>query len=145
MEFMVRPGVEDDMQALFSLSRDELGYDCPLPVFSKNLKERLQSDSDRIFVAVAKGYVVGYIHACTYALLYYPPMKNVMGLAVHHAYRRKGIGTALLREVETWAKETGAMGVRLSSGAEREQAHQFYRQCGYTGEKLQRRFIKKFE
>lgn len=34
-------------------------------------------------------------------------------------------------EVEKWAKETGATGVRLVSGDKRVEAHIFYQKCGY--------------
>ena len=45
---------------------------------------------------------------------------------------------------ERWAKEMGAAGVRLNSGAGRTEAHAFYRHIGYTSEKQQLRFLKEF-
>lgn len=53
-----------------------------------------------------------------------------------------GAGRLLLEAAESWAKEIGAAGVRLSSGASRSGAHEFYRRMGYDSEKLQIRFMK---
>lgn len=87
---------------------------------------------------------MGYVHACDYELLYAPPMKNIMGIAVLKAYKRRGIGRALLEEVEVWARKTGCAGVRLVSGAAKTGAHAFYRQCGYSGNKMQLNLKKMF-
>ena len=64
-------------------------------------------------------------------------MKNIMGIAVSNDHKRKGIGRALLQQVEQWARDTGAVGIRLVSGASRTEAHTFYRRCGFDGSKEQ--------
>ncbi len=71
-------------------------------------------------------------------------MKNIMGIAVNKDYQHRGIGSALLRQVEQWARQTGAAGVRLVSGATRIGAHAFYHQCGYAGDKAQLNLKKMF-
>ncbi len=71
-------------------------------------------------------------------------MKNIMGIAVNRDYQHRGIGSALLRQVEQWARQTGAAGVRLVSGATRTGAHAFYHQCGYSGDKAQLNLKKMF-
>ena len=86
----------------------------------------------------------GYVHDLDYDLLYAPHMKNIMGIAVSSAYKRKGIGSALLQYVENWALETGASGIRLVSGATRTDAHAFYRHCGFEGNKEQINLKKMF-
>ena len=107
-----------------------MGYDFPLEQTVKKLTALAGSPKDRIFVAVADSAVVGYVHANNYDLIYAPHMKNIMGIAVAKRYRRRGIGKALLDEVEAWAKRTGA--------------HEFYRRCGYGCEKEQINFKKFF-
>ena len=67
-----------------------------------------------------------------------------MGIAVLHSHQKKGIGRALLAAVENWAQKEGAVGVRLVSGAKRTVAHDFYRRCGYGGERQQVNFKKMF-
>lgn len=46
-------------------------------------------------------------------------MKDVLGFAVFPAFQGKGIGRALLQEIEHWAKATNASAVRLVSGESR--------------------------
>lgn len=84
-----------------------------------------------------------YVHACDYDVIYFPHMKNIMGIAVSSQCRRLGIGKALLSKIEDWARESGAAGVRLVSGSERTEAHLFYKHCGYNTGKMQLNFKKR--
>ena len=79
-----------------------------------------------------------------YEAVYFAPLVNILGLAVRESCRGKGIGKVLMDAAENWAKEIGATGVRLNSGATRTNAHDFYRHIGYTTEKQQIRFLKEF-
>jgi GNAT superfamily N-acetyltransferase len=121
-----------------------MGYKYPVDQTKIKLEYLLKSDKDKIFVATVQDIVVGYIHANDYDLIYAPHMKNIMGIAVSSEYKKQGIGKAMLTEVEKWAKETGALGVRLVSGSTRIGAHEFYRRCGYDGGKQQLNFKKYF-
>lgn len=131
-----------DFEAIYQLNRDEMGYDYPLDATIEKLQRLINSAADRIYVAIADDRVVGYVHANDYDTIYAPHMKNIMGIAVSSYYKRMGIGRALLTEVERWAKQTGAAGVRLVSGSSRTAAHSFYRSCGYTENKTQLNFSK---
>ena len=66
------------------------------------------------------------------------------GRTVGNRYKRNGIGSALLKQAEIWAKENGAVGIRLCSGAERVNAHKFYESQGYEVTKLQKNLKKIF-
>ena len=142
MEYAIRPARITDSDALHRLNRDEMGYDYPLEHTAQRLERLLTSPIDRIFVAEAGGEVVGYVHAQHYELLYAHPMKNIMGIAVSTAHKRKGIGAALLAKVEEWAMQESCAGVRLVSGSARTAAHEFYRRCGYGGGREQLNFKK---
>lgn len=131
-----------DCESIYLISKNDLGYDYPLEETAKRLKMILKSEKDKIFVAECGGKVIGYIHACDYDVIYAPSMKNILGLAVDSRYRRLGAGKALLSAAEGWARETGAAGIRLCSGAERKEAHEFYKNCGYTYSKQQLNFKK---
>jgi len=134
----------EDASAIQKFNSEEMGYDYPLEDTKLSIEKLLGRKSDKIFVAVQDGTVVGYAHANDYDLLYMPHMKNIMGIAVASAFRRRGIGKLLLTAVEEWAKATGAVGVRLVSGAARIGAHEFYSSCGYDGGKQQINFKKIF-
>lgn len=142
MTFLIRECRISDAKTIHALNAQELGYLCSMELTRKKLEKALCSDSDRIFVAEIGGEVVGYVHACDYELLYYPSMKNIMGIAVNKNYQRMGIGKALLQAVENWAEDTDCAGVRLVSGAERADAHRFYQDCGYSYGKDQKNFKK---
>lgn len=134
----------EDVEDIYLLNKEEMGYDFSLEQTKEKLQILLKSPKDKIFVAVSDNHVVGYVHANDYDVIYMEPMKNIMGIAVSWQYQQNGIGKQLLIEVEKWAKETGAKGIRLVSGETRKGAHEFYQHCGYTMTKKQLRFIKLF-
>lgn len=144
MDLQIRQCEIIDTKAIHELNVKEMGYDYPKDKTEEKLKSLLKSDKDKIFVALIDNIVVGYVHANDYDLIYAPHMKNIMGIAVSSDFKKKGIGRALLSAVEDWAKKSGAGGVRLVSGATRIGAHEFYRHCGYSGDKQQINFKKMF-
>lgn len=144
MNIQIRQCEISDVEAIYELNARELGYDYPKDKTKEKLKQLLESDKDKIFVALTDNTIIGYIHANDYDVIYAPHMKNIMGIAVSSGLRKKGIGRALLSAVEDWAQESGACGVRLVSGAARTGAHEFYRHCGYSGDKQQINFKKMF-
>lgn len=137
MLFSIREAIESDAEAIWVLNCTEMGYSFPLDATREKIVKLLKSSTDKIYVAVFENSVVGYIHANDYDLIYAPHIKNIMGIAVSGTRKRKGIGKALLQQVEQWALQTGASGVRLVSGATRTGAHTFYHHCGYSGDKEQ--------
>lgn len=142
MSFVIREFEVSDYADLFKLNRDELGYEYPIEDTKEKLLQLSKSNHDKIYVAVSGKEIVGYVHATDYDVIYYPHMKNIMGIAVSKAWRRKGVGSALLTSIEKWARETGAKGIRLNSGSSRTEAHQFYYLHGFSGDKTQLRLMK---
>lgn len=134
-----------DSEAIYWLNKMEMGYDYPLDLTKEKIKKILNSQHDKIYVAQIDHKVVGYVHANDYDVIYMGHLKNIMGIAVDKHYQHCGIGSKLLSEIEKWAKETGAEGVRLVSGETRLGAHEFYRHCGYVSHKKQMNFMKIFE
>ena len=133
-----------DASALARLSRDGMGYDFPIEKTEENLKGALSKEYEAVFVAVFGENIVGYAHACDYCLLFSEKYVNLLGISVDENHTRKGIGRALIAEVEAWAKSRNACGVRLVSGESRVGAHKFYEKCGYTSKKNQKNFKKLF-
>ena len=143
-DFTIREAISSDASAIWKLNCDEMGYQYPLADTVQNITKLLGSNSDKIYVAIYDDTIVGYIHANDYNLIYAPHLKNIMGIAVSRKYKRKGIGRALLQQVEHWARKSGAAGIRLVSGATRTDAHAFYRCCGFEGSKEQINLKKMF-
>lgn len=142
MEWTIREARLADCAAITRLNREELGYDFPEERTWEKLRACLTNPAHKVFVAESGGEVVGYLHLEDYDVLYFPHMKNVLGIAVAGACRRQGVGRALLAAGEDWARAGGAAAVRLVSGEGRKGAHAFYQRLGYTGNKLQRNFKK---
>ena len=141
----IRQATASDIPAMNELFRKDLGYEeCRLEIVEKQFAG-LDNSREAVFVAEAgddSGHIAGIIHVEKYNVLYFPTMANILGLAVAADFRRLGIGSALLKQAEEWARENGASSMRLNSGESRKQAHEFYRAQGYTDDKKQLRFIK---
>ncbi len=142
MNIQIREANLDDIEMLYRLNKEELGYDFELENMRIRLSNILNTSFNKIVVAQINQKIVGYIHGVDYDLFYSNHMKNIMGIAVSSEYKRKGIGKLLMKEIENWAKTTGAVGVRLNSGSTRLSAHEFYLSCGYELKKEQKNFFK---
>ena len=142
----IRQATSADIPAMNELFRKDLGYEeCTLQILEKQFAG-LDNSREAVFVAeVSDGdysHIAGVIHVEKYNVLYFPTMANILGLAVASDCRRQGIGSALLKRAEEWAQEKGIGSMRLNSGGNRTQAHEFYRAQGYVDDKNQLRFIK---
>ena len=142
MNIQIREATVQDAEAIAQLSAVCMGYDYPIADTVENLRHVLGSPCDTVFVVVAEGETVGYIHANEYRVLYAPFMVNIMGIAVAPSCRRCGIGRQLLSTAEHWARKRGAVAIRLVSGACRTEAHSFYRNCGFDDGRDQKNFKK---
>ena len=141
MNIQIREASLNDVELLCKLNKEELGYDYDLKSMKERLKYLLNIPSNKILVALINEEIVGYVHGVDYDLFYSNHMKNIMGIAVSEKYKRNGIGKLLMLKIEEWAKDTGAVGVRLNSGSSRLLAHEFYLSCGYELKKEQKNFF----
>lgn len=144
MEIAIRKACAADSCAIWEICMEDMGYDCSLELVSSKL-QRLDSTHEAVFAAESENRVIGFIHVEKYDTLYLETLANILGLAVRADSRRKGAGHLLMEAAEKWAKEVGAVGIRLNSGAERADAHNFYRSAGFISEKQQLRFMKLFK
>lgn len=144
IEFIIRNAEVSDAEDIYYINKTSLGYDYDLDKQRKNLQAVLNDKIQVVFVADIGDKVVGYIHLTSYDVIYADTYINCLGLAVDNDYKRMGVGSALLKQGEKWAKENGAVGIRLCSGIEREKAHKFYLSQGYVENKLQKNLKKIF-
>ena len=141
MEIVIRKCVLNDCAAIRALNTHEMGYSYTEEQTKAQLAAVLKDSSNAIFVAVNDDKVIGYTHGAKYNLLYADPMVNLLGIAVSEQFKKQGVGRALLKTLEAWALERGAVAIRLNSGAERSEAHKFYEKCGFIFKKSQYSFI----
>ena len=142
--YFIREAVITDAEDIYYINKTSLGYNYDFEKQKAKIEVVLNDKTQVIFVAECDNKVVGYIHLVNYDVIYADNFKNCLGLAVDNDYKRIGIGSALLKQAEDWAKENGAAGIRLCSGVEREKAHQFYQSQGYEMTKLQKNIKKIF-
>lgn len=133
-----------DISAIRDILENDLGYNCKLENLNNRISEMMKRGNYQIFVACDGDKVVGYIGCVNYLAfeLENEGMK-IIALAVSKEYRRKGIGTSLIKAAEKQAKENGVEVVLLNSGLPRNDAHSFYESQGYS--KKSYGFIKKLK
>lgn len=137
MSAEVRRAVSTDDAALDRLDRDAWGDDTNVvppptpgqPFFSDRTRP------DDVLVAEVDGEVVGYVTVR-------PPtplesnahVQQIQGLAVDRAFRRRGIGRALVEAAMTEARRRSARKISLRVLATNPGAQQLYRSCGFEVE-----------
>ena len=120
-----------------------LGYPISEVAVKKNLA-RILKDAEHEFLVFELGErVTAFIEAEIYAPVYAEQvMLNVLGLVVDEKNQGQGIGAQLLNALEEKAKAREIKVIRLNSGVQRHEAHQFYEHQGYTSNHSQKRFLK---
>lgn len=119
-----------------------LGYPCTPEEARERVLQVARDPDQQLCVAEAGGELLGLL---CYDLMYYLPLGaptcRITALSVAEAAQRRGIGRLLLREAEARAREAGAVRIELTSASHRNEAHAFYRACGYADGAL--RFVKR--
>ncbi|MDQ3617612.1 MAG: GNAT family N-acetyltransferase [Pseudomonadota bacterium] len=130
-------GDASDVAALF----DALGYPCSLDEAAERIAVVTADPSQHLLLAERDGEACGLIALhMIYAIANGAELARVTALVVSPECHRLGIGRRLLRAVEALARRAGVARIEVTSGAQREQAHAFYRGCGYDDGSL--RFVK---
>ena len=139
MKLAVRAATQADLPRLLELlgqmddsmyaARRDAGDASRLCVF----REIAADPRQRLLVAETGGRIVGTVH-----LIVIPhfsrsckPSALLESMVVDDAYRRKGVGAALLREVQRLAREAVCYKLALSSNLARRGAHRFYTRLGW--------------
>ncbi len=144
-DFTIRPGRRDDAAEaarLWMQSAEEHTAHDPVyataPGAEKTMRRFLadlaSSGHSFLFVAVAGSRTVGFISgelregSPTFLPKTWASVDDVF---VEPDHRNLGMGHALLRSVEAWAKERGASGVSLQVAAANSRARKFYEDLGF--------------
>lgn len=132
-EISIRQVREDDVAPLAGLMT-ELGY----PTTESDMRERLRVLEREphyiLFIADWGGAVVGMAGATR--SFYFEQNGSYVRLAAlvaKETHRNMGVGKALVKAVELWAKQIGANAIVLNCGnrEERQAAHIFYQRLGF--------------
>ena len=127
MELTIRDARPDDAPRLAELV-SQLGYPTSAAAVAARLERLRVRESDRVVVAESEGDVVGLasLHV-SQPLEYDEPTARVSALVVDEAQRRRGIGEALVGELEAEARRRRCCLLYLTTAEQRTDAHAFYR------------------
>jgi GNAT superfamily N-acetyltransferase len=141
-EISIRTAAESDAVALARLS-GELGYPAAAATIAERLAALRAAQVGEVFVAIdARAKVLGWTHVVARLILEEDPFAELAGLIVGDGARGSGVGAALLRAAEDWARRQGYTKLRVRSNVVRERAHRFYLRAGYVERKRQVVFDK---
>jgi GNAT superfamily N-acetyltransferase len=126
-----------DAQAIAELGA-QLGYPSTRQQIATRLAGVEAEPSSRVLVAEnGDGHVIGWLHVAARTQLTEDCSAEILGLVVDESSRGVGIGAALIRAAEEWARSEGCVRMRVRSRDTRERAHRFYERAGYARNKVQ--------
>jgi GNAT superfamily N-acetyltransferase len=121
----------------------QLGYPTGAGAVESRL-ERLIIVGDRVVVAELEDQVVGLAHLhVSPSIEYEQPAAKLSTLVVDESHRGAGIGRALVEAMEREAGARRCALLFLTTAAQREDAHEFYRRVGL--EETGKRFAKRLD
>jgi GNAT superfamily N-acetyltransferase len=141
-DITIREALASDAVALATLCT-QLGY--PMgPAAVPSRLDRLAVDGNaRVLVAERSDIIVGLatIHL-RYTMNHHAPIAQLTLLVVDEKHRSVGVGRALVRAAEAWARERGSERLVVTTALHRAVAHAFYERLGYvhTGRRYAREF-----
>ena len=119
----------------------ELGYPCEPDDAAQRILALSKDSAQSLLLAEVEGRCLGLM---ALDKRYYLPLGGltcrITALVIDPVARRSGVGRLLLRHAEAMARDVGALRVELTTAAHREEAHSFYRACGYRDGAL--RFVR---
>jgi N-acetylglutamate synthase-like GNAT family acetyltransferase len=136
----IRDARAEDAEALAELI-GQLGYPTTAEAVARRVAQLQASDADRVVVAELDGEIVGLasLHV-SLSVEYDEPAAKLSAIVVDERYRRRGIGEALVVELEAEARRLNCAVIFLTTAERRADAHAFYRRFGF--EETGRRFAK---
>jgi GNAT superfamily N-acetyltransferase len=143
--YSVRPAHESDCAEIARLS-GQLGYPAAADTMRGRLQRLIASAQDAVFVAEsADGGLIGWVQGALSQYLESDYRVVIAGLIVEEPHQRRGVGRALVQQVEHWAAEHGVKQTVVRCQTKREGAHRFYESLGYRPSKTQIVFRKALE
>ncbi|GLU47317.1 GNAT family N-acetyltransferase [Nocardiopsis ansamitocini] len=137
---IIRAAIRSDLGAILRLLRD-MGDSAPAQSGTVRMSSaavrawtRIESDPERtVLVAERRGQIIGTLDLIVVANLTHDaqPWAVVDNVVVDAAYRRRGIGRALIDDAMTRAAAAGCYKVELLSHETRQGAHHFYLAVGF--------------
>ena len=128
MQALVREAEPADYEAVADLATELVAFHADREAA---FDAALRSPDHDLIVAEMEGDLVGFGHLLTYDdLIHGARAADVLGLAVRKDMRRRGIGTALLREIVRLATKRGVGELHINTEPDNEAAKRLYASMG---------------
>lgn len=112
---------------------EQLGYPCTRDEAAERIAHVLGDPRQQLLLAEVDGHACGLASVdVRYSLTRGGDQARITALVVDRAHARRGIGRALLREIEAIARHGRVTRIEVTSNMRRDEAHAFYRDCGYN-------------
>ena len=118
---------------LYELGRPKPQNDSEVKEFKKMIKRYISNPDKKIFVAETnEDVIVGMV-----SIMMLPRLNQInfetyiTELIVLKKYQRCGIGEKLIGSCIEFGKQKGSHRIRLESGNQRKEAHEFYKKLGF--------------
>ncbi|MBI4987911.1 MAG: GNAT family N-acetyltransferase [Rhodocyclales bacterium] len=134
------PSFRETADAIFRESRMFSFFEAPpLEQFKQFVQSTIRNDEPQ-FVAVSGDAVIGW---CDILIKPRPAQRHsgVLGVGVLSAYRRQGVGMALLEATINTARNKGLTRIELYVRTDNENARRLYEKFGFAVEGLLRKHI----
>lgn len=139
MSFLIRALAAEDLDRVWVLA----GESVDAPRWTRQDYERIMQEAEPVLlvrcglVAVCASELVGFVVA---SWLRQETVAEVEGLFVEQAYRRLGIGSALIGACMAWARTAGASTIRLEVRASNVAALALYQRYGFSAAGIRRSY-----
>lgn len=134
---MIRDATKDDisqiLDLLYDLGRPRPNNDSDVKIFKKQMQKYI-ADSDKIvLVAVYEEKIIGVATVMLLPRLnQIEPEMYIPELIVLKKHQRKKIGKKLVQSCIKLARKNKCHRIRLESGNQRRESHEFYLSLGFT-------------
>ena len=134
---IIRTASDNDLPVilgvLYDLGRPKPEKDDDVDVFRKLVKKYITDSDKKILVAELDDMkIVGMVSIVFLSRLNQTTLEMyIPDLVVHEKYQSKGIGKKLINSCISLAKEKKCHRIRLESGNQRKESHQFYKHLGF--------------
>lgn len=146
----IKKALLDDLETtsnLFDLYRQFYKQESDLDSAKEFISNRIKNNESEIFLAIDEKNNKGMGFVQLYPAFTSVGMKRIWilnDLYVHEDYRKQGVGEALMKKAEEFARETKARGLSLETHSENFSAQKLYDKTGYSRDTEYFRYHLKF-
>jgi ribosomal protein S18 acetylase RimI-like enzyme len=153
MNYLIREATPEDYEGLRAVLREieilhqrtlpDVFVKYPKPIWSKEfVPETLSNDDANLFVAESAGQIIGLLRVVIQETPDLPFLVKgryafIDTVVVAEAFRRAGVGKALIERAHRWAAEKNLAQIRLNVWEFNEGAIRFYEKLGYVSKTRQ--------